>query len=345
MSLLSTSDKVFVAGHRGLVGSALVEVLLSKGCDRIVTRTRAELDFCDQHQVANFFAEERPDVVFIAAAKVGGIHANNTYRADFIYDNLQIQNNLVWSAHRYGVHRLVFLGSSCIYPRNAPQPIHETSLLSGPLEYTNRPYAIAKIAGLELVHSLRLQYGRDYFSVMPTNLFGPRDNFHPENSHVLPAMVRRFVEARDKSVEEVVIWGSGTPFREFMFAGDCAQAIVHLAQTLSKDRLDESVVGDATWSHINIGSGDEISIADLAKLIAEVTGFKGRILFDRSKPDGTPRKLLDTAFLRNAGWRPSHTFRERLEQTVAWYEEYRQSSERVTTVMPRNRHERFANRT
>lgn len=319
MGLLKRSDKIFVAGHRGLMGSHIIDVCKRRGFQNLLTRTREQLDLRDQAAVEAFFASEKPDMVFLGAAKVGGIMANDLYRADFIFENLQIQNNVIWSAHKHGTHRLVFLGSSCIYPREAPQPMSEACLLTGKLEITNRPYAIAKIAGLELVHSLRLQYGHDYFSVMPTNLFGPRDNFHPENSHVLPGLMRRFHEANELSLPEVAVWGSGSPKREFMYAEDCAEACVFLAETVSKEQLDSSSVGLEKWSHVNIGSGEEVTIAELARLVASTVGYQGRIRFDLSKPDGTPRKLLDTSLLRRFGWQPRHTFHERLKETYAWY--------------------------
>ena len=304
-AFLAKSARIFVAGHRGLVGSALVERLQKGGYTNVLTRTRQELDLSDAASVQKFFAEARPEGVFIAAAKVGGIHANNVYRADFIHENLLIQNNLIWAAHLNNVQRVVFLGSSCIYPREAPQPMPETCLLSGPLEYTNRPYALAKIAGLELIDSLRKQYGRDYFSAMPTNLYGPRDNFHPENSHVLPALLRKFVEATQRGDKTVSVWGSGNPRREFMYSEDCADAIVHLFETLSKEQLDKSEIGKAGWSHVNVGTGTDVSIRELAEEIASATGFKGEIIFDPSKPDGTMRKLLDCTLLKELNWKGS----------------------------------------
>lgn len=297
MSGLRREDRIFVAGHRGLIGSALVEELNQRGYKHILTRTRAELDLLNQQDTYRFFEEERPDAVLIAAAKVGGIHANSTYRADFISENLQIQNNLIIGAHKFKIRRLVFLGSSCIYPRNCPQPMREESLLTGPLEYTNQPYAIAKISGLELVNTFRQQYGYDWFSVMPTNLYGPRDNFHHENSHVLPALIRRFEEARARDECQVVVWGTGEPKREFMFSADCARAIVNLVEESNLSSIFQSQF-DNRWSHINVGVGEDIRIAELAEKIAKVVGFRGKIEFDRSKPDGTPRKLLDCSILR-----------------------------------------------
>lgn len=317
--MLSKTDKIFVAGHRGLVGSALVETLTKRGYSNIVTRSRDELDLRDANAVSQFYKVEKPSVVFVAAAKVGGIHANNTYRADFIYENLLIQNNLVWGAHLADVARLVFLGSSCIYPRNAPQPMPETCLLQSELEYTNRPYALAKIAGLELVDGLRKQYGRDYFSVMPTNLYGPRDNFHPENSHVLPGLIRRFCEAKQNHAKEMVVWGTGTPRRELMYSLDCADAIVFLAEKLTSNLIENSMVGQARWSHVNVGSGDEVTIAQLAAVVAEAVGFDGKLVFDTSKPDGTPRKLLDTTFLQSLGWKRSMELKDGIKVSVDWY--------------------------
>ena len=316
---LSKKDKIFVAGHRGLVGSAIVESLKARGYEKIITRTRSELDLLDAVAVQRFYAEEKPDVVFVAAAKVGGIHANNVYRADFIYENLVIQNNVIWNAHLSGVHRLVFLGSSCIYPRNAPQPMPETCLLTGELEYTNRPYALAKIAGLELVNSLRLQYGRDYFSVMPTNLYGPGDNFHPENSHVLPALIRRFVEAKESGAKSVTVWGTGKPRREFMYSQDCADAIVHLTAHLEPGELENSSQGQMGFFHINVGTGEDVSISELSNTISRNTGFSGSIEFDKSRPDGAPRKLLDVGYLRSKNWTHNTSLEDGIRQTITNY--------------------------
>lgn len=317
--MIAKTDRIFVAGHRGLVGSALVSVLRQRGYSDLTLRTRHELDLMDESAVARFYAKERPQVVFVAAAKVGGIHANNTYGADFLHQNLKIQNNLIWGAHEADVKRLVFLGSSCIYPKLAPQPMPETCLLQGELEPTNRPYALAKIAGLELVNTLRVQYKRDWFSVMPTNLYGPRDNFDRENSHVLPALVRRFVEAARDGATELTIWGDGSPMREFMYADDCADAIVFLAERLSGDMMQTLPAASKGQWHINVGSGQEVSIADLAAMIAEVTGFKGRLRFDTTKPNGTMRKLLDTAFLQKWGWAPKMPIKEGIRAVVDWY--------------------------
>ncbi len=329
MDGLRNSDKIFVAGHRGLVGGAIVNSLRRSGFNNILARTRDELDLTNTEKVQAFFKQENPDVVIIAAARVGGIHANNTYRADFIYDNLQIQTNLIWGAHLNDVRRVCFLGSSCIYPRLAPQPMPENCLLTSELEYTNRPYALAKIAGLELVSTLRQQYQRDYFSVMPTNLYGPGDNFHPQNAHVLPALILRFWEAREKNAPQVVIWGSGKPFREFMYVDDCADAIVHLLRVTNQKTFDNTPVGKLGWSHVNVGTGQEISIAEVAQAVAAAVGYKGEIVQDTSMPDGTPRKLLDTSFLRSLGWQPKTTLQEGLAKTVAWFADVYKSNPKL----------------
>jgi GDP-L-fucose synthase len=304
---MTTHSKVFVAGHRGLVGSALVRRLLASGYDRIVTRTHAELDLLRQEAVEQFFAQEKPDIVIVAAARVGGILANNTYRGDFIGDNLLIQSNLIGSAHKAEVQRLLFLGSSCIYPRDCPQPIKEEYLLTGPLEITNQPYAIAKIAGIELCNGLNHQHGRHYASLMPTNLYGPGDNFDLQTSHVLPAMIRRFHEAKVSGAPSVTIWGSGKPLREFLYVDDLADACVHLLENTDTTAL------------LNVGTGKDISILDLARLIAEIVGFSGTIELDREKPDGTPRKLLDVSRLAALGWTATTSLRDGLEKTYAWY--------------------------
>ncbi len=316
---MTSRDRVFVAGHRGLVGQALVKKLREKGYENILTRSREELDLLDQKAVEAFFAKEKPDVVFLAAAKVGGIFANNTYRADFIYQNLQIQNHVIYSAHLFGVRRLVFLGSSCIYPRNAPQPMKESDLLTGELEITNRPYAIAKIAGLELVHAIRMQHGKDFFSVMPTNLYGPGDNFHPENSHVLPALIRRFHEAKVSNAKEVVIWGTGTPKREFMYSEDCADAIVFLAENIKKDFFESSALGKSIYSHINVGSGQEVTIRELAEIIMKFVDFQGALHFDTSKLDGSMRKLLNISLLQDLGWKGKDSLLEGVRKTCEYY--------------------------
>lgn len=308
------SDSIFVAGHRGLVGAALVRGLRSAGYSNLLLRTSAELDLREQDAVRQFFASERPKYVFLAAAKVGGIWANQTSPADFIRDNLQIQTNVIDTAYRSGVQKLLFLGSSCIYPKFAAQPIREESLLSGSLEPTNEFYAIAKIAGLKMCAAYRRQYGFDAISVMPTNLYGPGDNFDPETSHVIPALLRKFHAAKIHGEPEVVVWGTGTPRREFLHVDDLASACLHLMHTYSAE------------SCVNIGCGEDLSILELARLVADVTNFGGRIVFDDSKPDGTPRKLLDTALLDSLGWAPSIHLRQGLEETYRWYAEHVGSS-------------------
>lgn len=293
--------KIFVAGHRGMVGSAICRQLLERTNVEIITRTRAELDLCDQLAVHDFMKLNNPDEVVLAAAKVGGIHANNTYPAEFIYENLQIQNNVINSAHLVGINKLLFLGSSCIYPRYAKQPMRENALLTGPLEPTNEPYALAKIAGIKMCESYNRQYGRDYRSVMPTNLYGPGDNYHPDNSHVLPALIRRIHEAKVNKLNEVIVWGTGAPKREFLHVDDMASASLFV-HNLSKEDYAKST--NERMSHVNVGSGDEISIKDLAHKIGEVIGYEGQILFDHTKPDGAPRKLMDNSLLNKLGWSP-----------------------------------------
>lgn len=302
-------SRIYVAGHRGMVGSAIVRALQAGGKDEIVTRPHAELDLTNQSQVRQFMGEARPDIVIIAAAKVGGISANNTYPAEFIYENLMIESNLIHEAWRSGVKKLLFLGSSCIYPRMADQPMREDSLLTGTLEPTNEPYAIAKIAGIKLCESYNRQYGTDYRSVMPTNLYGPGDNYHPENSHVIPGLLRRFHEAKVGNAPEVVIWGTGTPRREFLYVDDMARASLHV---MNLDKATYLSNTRSMLSHINIGSGEDITIADLAARIGRVVGYLGRIQYDSSKPDGTPRKLMDVGRLRALGWRPATSLDEGL---------------------------------
>jgi len=296
-------QRIYVAGHRGMVGSAIVRTLLAQGvpADAIITRTHAELDLTNQAAVNNFFAAERPEQVYLAAAKVGGIHANNTYPAEFIYQNLMLQSNVIHAAHVHEVQKLLFLGSSCIYPRMAPQPMAEDALLTGPLEPTNEPYAIAKIAGIKLCESYNRQYGRDYRSVMPTNLYGPGDNYHPENSHVIPALIRRFHEAKVNGVPEVVIWGTGTPRREFMYVDDMAAASVFVMQLPIATYQTHT---KSMQSHINVGVGIDISIAELAKAVGQTVGYTGRIDFDSSRQDGAPRKWMDSHLLNALGWQP-----------------------------------------
>jgi GDP-L-fucose synthase len=307
---------IFVAGHRGMVGAAIVRQLQSLGYSRILTAPHRALDLLDQRAVRNFLGANAVDRVVIAAAKVGGIQANNAYPADFIYQNLMIQANLIQAAHEHGVQRLLFLGSSCIYPRLAPQPMREDALLTGRLESTNEPYAIAKIAGIKLCESFNRQYGRDYRSVMPTNLYGPGDNFHPEDSHVIPALMRRFHEAMRKNVPQVAVWGSGTPRREFLHVDDMAAASVHVME------LDAETYHAQTrpmLSHINVGAGVDVTIRELAETIARVVGYNGTIAFDASKPDGTPRKLLDVSLLRSLGWQAGISLEQGLKDTYAWY--------------------------
>ncbi|TFZ04215.1 GDP-L-fucose synthase [Ramlibacter rhizophilus] len=310
------TTRVFVAGHRGMVGSALVRHLQALGYEDILTATRSELDLTDQAAVQAFFRRHPIDQVYLAAAKVGGIHANNTYPADFIHDNLLIQANVIGAAHRAGVRKLLFLGSSCIYPKLAPQPMREDALLTGTLEATNEPYAIAKIAGIKLCESYNRQHGRDYRSVMPTNLYGPHDNYHPDNSHVIPALLRRFHEAVQGGEPEVAVWGSGRPMREFLHVDDMASACVHVME------LDEATWRAATQpmlSHVNVGTGQDCTIRELAETVARVTGFEGRVVFDASKPDGTPRKLLDVSRLRGLGWEASIGLDEGLRDAYAWF--------------------------
>ena len=296
---MTQSNKIYVAGHRGMVGSAIVRILKSQGQTNLVMRTHAELDLTDQQAVRHFFETEKPDQVYLAAAKVGGIHANNTYPAEFIYQNLMVQANVIDAAFRNGVQKLLFLGSSCIYPRLAPQPMSEDALLTGTLEPTNEPYAIAKIAGIKLCESYNRQYAVDYRSVMPTNLYGPGDNYHPENSHVIPALIRRFHEAKTSNAPSVSIWGSGTPRREFLYVDDMASASVHVMQ-LPKAEYEQYT--QPMQSHINVGSGSDVTIADLALAIAQTIGYTGQIKFDATKPDGAPRKWMDSSRLNALGW-------------------------------------------
>jgi GDP-L-fucose synthase len=316
----SFQKRIYVAGHRGLVGSAIVRALQRQGYTNIVTRTHAELELSDQAAVRAFFKSEKIDEVYLAAARVGGIHANNTYPAEFIYDNMMVQANVVHEAWRNGVNKLLFLGSSCIYPRLAEQPIKEEYLMSGSLEPTNEPYAMAKIAGIKLCESYNRQYGTDYRSVMPTNLYGPGDNYHPENSHVIPALMRRFHEAKVSRAESVVIWGSGTPKREFLYVDDMAEACLHV---MDLDHETYAAHTKPMQSHINVGCGEDVSIRELAELVKEVVGYEGRIDFDISKPDGTPRKLLDVNKIKGLGWQAKVPLKEGLTQTYAAYLESR----------------------
>lgn len=304
---MSQVHKIYVAGHRGMVGAAIVRHLVANGHpeNKIVGRTHAELDLTNQAAVRAFFEAEKPDQVYLAAAKVGGIHANNTYPADFILDNLLIESNIIDAAFRVGVKKLLFLGSSCIYPKFAPQPMREEALLTGVLEATNEPYAIAKIAGIKLCESYNRQYGTshgiDYRSVMPTNLYGPGDNYHPENSHVIPALIRRFHEAKETNAPEVVIWGSGTPMREFLYVDDMAAASVHV-MNLDKPIYDQH--SQPMLSHINVGFGSDVTIKALAETIGKTIGYAGKVVFDATKPDGTPKKLMDSDRLKSLGWQP-----------------------------------------
>lgn len=313
---MAASPRVFVAGHRGMVGSAMVRRLKAQGYEHIITRSHDELDLTDQVAVRQFFQKEAPEQVYLAAAKVGGIHANHTYPAEFIYQNLMIELNVVQAAHAAGVQKLLFLGSSCIYPKYAEQPMTEAALLTGTLEPTNEPYAIAKIAGIKLCESYNRQYGRDYRSVMPTNLYGPHDNFHPDNSHVLPALLRRFHEAVQRGDQEVVIWGSGTPRREFLHVDDMAAACVHV---MHLDGATYRAHTQPMLSHVNVGTGVDCTIRELAETVARVTGFAGRLVFDASKPDGTPRKLMDVSRLAALGWRASIGLAEGIRDTYDWY--------------------------
>ncbi|MCL6700911.1 GDP-L-fucose synthase [Pseudomonas sp. T1.Ur] len=313
------NQTVFVAGHRGMVGSAIVRRLQALGYRSVLCAGREELDLLDQQAVHAYFLKNRIDQVYLAAAKVGGIQANNTYPADFIYENLTIQANVIQAAHLSNVQKLLFLGSSCIYPKQAKQPMQENALLTGLLEPTNEPYAIAKIAGIKLCESYNRQHGRDYRSVMPTNLYGPHDNYHPENSHVIPALLRRFHEAVRASQAEVVIWGSGSPMREFLHVDDMAAASVHVME------LDQNTYHANTQpmlSHINVGTGEDCTIRELAQTIAKVTGFKGQLSFDASKPDGAPRKLMDVSRLRALGWQATIGLEEGLSDAYQWFVEH-----------------------
>jgi GDP-L-fucose synthase len=309
-------NKIFVAGHRGMVGSAIVRQLETSGHTNIITRTRTELDLTNQQAVIDFFKTENIDQIYLAAAKVGGIVANNTYPADFIYENLMIQCNIINSAHLANIQRLLFLGSSCIYPKLAEQPMKEGALLTGALEETNEPYAVAKIAGIKLCESYNRQYGRDYRSVMPTNLYGSHDNFHPENSHVIPALLRRFHEAKLNGDKEVIAWGSGEPMREFLYVDEMADASIHL-MNLNKVVYDDNT--ESMLSHINVGTGVDCTIRELVETVAKVVGFKGIINFDTSKPDGAPRKLMKVDRLKSLGWEYSVSLEEGLIMTYQWF--------------------------
>jgi GDP-L-fucose synthase len=299
--------KIYVAGHRGLVGAAIAKHLKKGGWDNLLFRTHAELDLTNQRQVSDFFAQEKPDYVFLAAAKVGGIHANNIYPAEFIVNNLSIELNVISAAYTYGVKRLMFLGSSCIYPKHCPQPMKEDYLLTGSLEPTNEPYAIAKIAGIKMCEAYNRQCNTDFISVMPTNLYGPNDNFDLQNSHVLPALIRKFHEAKERGEGKVIIWGTGTPRREFLYVDDMADACVYV---MNRDGYTDMV---------NVGVGDDITIGDLARLVGEVIGFEGDLVFDTEKPDGTPQKLLDISRLSSLGWQAQTSLKDGIQQTYKWF--------------------------
>jgi len=316
---MNLNDKIYIAGHKGLVGSAIVRQLKKSGFTNLLVRTREELDLVDQAKVHDFFKQERPDYVILAAAKVGCIHANNTYPGDFIYQNTMIEANVIHSAYKYKVKRLLFLGSTCIYPREANQPMREDSLLTGRLEPTNEPYALAKIAGIKMCESYNRQYGTDFRSVMPTSLYGVNDNFHPENSHVIPALIQRFHKAKISNFTEVVVWGTGLAMREFLYVDDMAEASIFVLG------LDRSIYQKNTremLSHINIGTGVDITTRELAQAIKHVVGFKGRIVFDTSKPDGAPRKLTDVSRLSKMGWNYNVDLTEGIEKTYRWYLEH-----------------------
>jgi GDP-L-fucose synthase len=311
---MTAQPKIYIAGHRGMVGSAILRALRAQGHTRFALRSHEEMDLADQRAVQEFFAEERPDQVYMAAARVGGIHANNTYPAEFIYSNLMVQANVIHAAYRHGVHKLLFLGSSCIYPRLAPQPMAEEALLTGTLEPTNEPYAVAKIAGIKMCESYNRQYGTDYRSVMPTNLYGPGDNYHPENSHVVPAMLRRFHEAKLDDAPSVAVWGTGTPRREFLYVDDMAAACLHV---MNMDVATWSAHTQPMQRLLNVGYGSDVSIAELARSVALAVGYEGKITFDTSRPDGSPRKLLDSSRLQKLGWQPKVNLQQGLTLAYA----------------------------
>jgi GDP-L-fucose synthase len=308
------NHKIYLAGHNGMVGSAIRRELGKSGYQNLVYRDLSELDLTRQADVEDFFEKEKPQVVIIAAAKVGGILANNTYRAEFIYDNLMIESNIIHAAHKNGVEKLIFLGSSCIYPKLAPQPLKEEYLLSDYLEFTNEPYAIAKIAGIKMCENYFRQYGSNFYSAMPTNLYGPHDNFNLETSHVLPALIRKFHEAKKESKKEVMLWGTGTPKREFLYVEDLAEAIRFLLENVEAKNIYENNI-----SQINIGTGEDLTISDLAKLVSEIVGFNGKIIYDSSRPDGTPRKLMDVSRINNLGWKYKTTLNVGIEKSYSWF--------------------------
>jgi GDP-L-fucose synthase len=311
-------NRVFVAGHRGLAGSAMLRCLQRAGCAGVITRTHAELDLTLSSQVEDFFSTEKPEYVFLCAAKVGGIMANSTRPAEFIHQNLAIQTNVIDASYRYGVKRLLFLGSSCIYPRDCPQPMRESYLLTGPLESTNRPYAVAKIAGIEMCWSYNRQYGTQFLAAMPTNLYGPNDNYHPEHSHVLPALLRRIHSAKLADDREVVVWGTGTVRREFLHSDDMASACLHLV-SLPDEEFQALSSSTSEAPLVNIGCGEDLTVRELAELIADIVGFRGQLVFDATKPDGTPRKLLDISRIRALGWQPTIPLRKGLESVYLQY--------------------------
>ena len=313
---LQKEDKIYIAGHRGLVGSAIVRHLEEKGCSNLLTRTHSELDLTNQMEVQNFFKQEKPDYVILAAAKVGGIHANNTYPADFIYQNIMIEANIINSAYENKVKRLLFLGSTCIYPRAVEQPMREDALLTGVLEPTNEPYALAKISGIKLCESYNRQHSTDFRSVMPTSLYGINDNFHPKNSHVIPALMQRFHKAKINNSAEVTVWGTGKAMREFLYVDDMAKASIFV---LELDKKTYHANTQTMLSHINIGTGIDVTTRELAETMKQVIGFKGELIFDTEKPDGAPRKLIDVSRLSNMGWKYSVELRHGLEQTYKWY--------------------------
>lgn len=309
-------NKIFVAGHNGMVGSAIVRKLEQEGFSNIIKRSSKELDLINQHDVEDFFAKEKPEVVVIAAAKVGGILANNTYRAEFIYNNIMIQSNIIQAAYKNGVNKLLFLGSSCIYPKLAPQPLKEEYLLTAPLEFTNEPYAIAKIAGIKMCESYYRQYDVNYYSAMPTNLYGVNDNFDLHSSHVLPALIRKFHEAKVNNLKEVTLWGTGKPLREFLYVDDLAEAIYFLLNNVEAKDLYENGL-----THLNIGTGEDLSIKELALLIKKIIGYNGEIVHDTTKPDGTPRKLMDVSRINNLGWKAKTSLEEGIGKTYEWFVE------------------------
>jgi len=312
---MTPDSKIYIAGHRGMVGAAVTRALEARGYSNLVTRTRSELDLCDSTAVNDFLANERPDAIIVAAARVGGIHANSTYPAEFIYENLASAQNCIHGAYRNNVPRLLFLGSSCIYPKHADQPMREDALLTGPLEPTNEPYAIAKIAGLKLCEYYRKQYGVTYHAAMPTNLYGPRDNYHPENSHVLPGLLRRFHQAKETGADRVTVWGTGSPRREFLHVDDLAAGLIFLLQLEEPPDL------------VNIGYGSDVSIKELAEIVKDVVGFSGNLLWDASRPDGTPRKLMDSSRLRALGWKPEIDLQTGIERTYASFRQEMASGE------------------